>query len=211
MRARITSHHTICAPRLLEPLHLCTSTPRASPSAHLDSSSRTYAHPDSSGRMRSPTPRGAWHTPLTPSAHPDSSGCMTHCTFAPDSSGCTPAYPDSSGRQLCISCHPESSARLHAPTLSPLPRLWQLARAQTRARSPESPACCPTRTDSDSKPAGCNFKKLRLRSDTAGNEGVGVMSVLSLMCGLYLAVKQVSTGILRAEQVHQDHEAVLVV
>ena len=58
---------------------------------------------------------------------------------------------------------------------------------------------------------GAIKKKKRFRSDTAEHEGMGVMRLLSVMCGIYLAVEQVSTGILRAEQVHQDHEAVVVV
>ena len=45
------------------------------------------------------------------------------------------------------------------------------------------------------------FNKLRFGSDTAEYEGVGVMSALGLIFGIYLAVEQVSTGILRAEHV----------
>ncbi len=54
------------------------------------------------------------------------------------------------------------------------------------------------------------LNKLRFGSDTAEYEGVGVMSALGLIFGIYLAVEQVGTGTLRAQQVHQDHETVEV-
>ena len=50
------------------------------------------------------------------------------------------------------------------------------------------------------------LNKLRFGSDTVEYDGVGVMSVLGLIFGIYPAVEQVGTGTLHAQQVHQDHE-----
>ncbi len=78
-------------------------------------------------------------------------------------------------------------------------------------RSPDSPPCCPTRTDSDSQSAGWKLNQFRFGSDTAENEGVGVKSAMGLMCGINLAVEQVGTGILRPQQVHKHHVTVELV